>query len=380
MSELFSKKLAWGVALIIFALLSRANLGLAASTPKIWFTKVSPYGDANGYAWGRVSGVSVSKYVILTYLEVENVWWTKPGLAAPATTIAANGAWKVDITTGGIDRCATRVLVFLVPKTADMTKYQCAPCCGDFAIPEAVASATYDRRPTPRTLSFSTYQWDVRRSDCPEGPGPNYFSDTPSRVWVDKAGLHLTITKGSNGRWYGAQVTLNESLGCGVYRMVTNSRVDTLDENVVAGLFTYDYKACDGQNRELDFEFARWGNASEFTNAQYVVQPCDACPGCAGNCERFRVNLTAPNTYLTHYLTWSPTKAEFKTYRGRFGDTPPADRYLVHRWTYDGPDLPVPGEEKLMFNLWLLGGKPPSNGKNAQLLISDFSWQPLPAQ
>lgn len=50
MSELFSKKLAWGVALIIFALLSCANLGLAAPAPKIWFTKVSPYGDANGYA------------------------------------------------------------------------------------------------------------------------------------------------------------------------------------------------------------------------------------------------------------------------------------------------------------------------------------------
>lgn len=72
--------------------------------------------------------------MVLTYLEVEHVWWTKPSLAAPATNIAANGAWKVDITTGGIDQCATRVLVFLVPKTIDFTKHQCAPCCGEITI------------------------------------------------------------------------------------------------------------------------------------------------------------------------------------------------------------------------------------------------------
>ncbi len=380
MNKRFSRNLVWGVALMSVALLSWVSLGLGASTPKIWFTKVSSYGDANGYAWGRVSGVPFSDCKVLAYLEVEKVWWTKPSFVAPATKISPDGTWKVDITTGGSDKCASKVWVFLVPKTTDATKYQCAPCCGDITILEAVASAVYDRSPTPRTLSFSNYQWHLRRSSCLEGPGQNYFSDTASRVWIDQAGLHLTITKGANGRWYSTEVALSESLGYGVYRMVTNSRVDTLNRNVVAGLFTYDHKACDDQRRELDFEFTRWGNVREYTNAQYVVQPCGACPGCGGNCERFRVDLTNANKYLTHYLTWSPTKAEFKTYRGKFGDAPPSDSYLVHRWMYDVPDMPVPGEEKFMFNLWLNGGNPPSNGKNAKLVISDFSWQPLKAE
>ena len=42
---------------------------------------------------------------------------------------------------------------------------------------------------------------------------------------------------------------------------------------LVLGLFTWEDHSDVPSNRELDFEFARWGRASDPTNAQFVVQP-----------------------------------------------------------------------------------------------------------
>jgi hypothetical protein len=53
-------------------------------------------------------------------------------------------------------------------------------------------------------------------------------------------------------------------------------RVDKLDPNMVLGLFTYDSDPA-FNNREIDIEASRLGNAADPTNAQFVVQPYTIC-------------------------------------------------------------------------------------------------------
>src|SRR5688572_27783321 len=66
------------------------------------------------------------------------------------------------------------------------------------------------------SLDFAGRTWNIKQSTSPVGPGPNRFSANPNDVWVDAAGLHLTIHKYSNV-WYSTEVILNESLGYGTY-------------------------------------------------------------------------------------------------------------------------------------------------------------------
>ncbi len=366
------------------ALLSAAVLVLVANaaqaaSPQIEFTKVSPYGKENGQARGRVSGVVFSEYKVAGYVEVDDALWTKPCLKAPLTDISDDGTFRFDFTTGGCDAYAFRVLAFLVPADIDQEKIKCAPCCITYLVDEAVAMTSFDRFPKPRIIQFMGSDWIVKRRDCPAGPGNNLFSDDPSRVWVDRTGLHLTIAKGKKGRWYATEVILNQSFGYGIYRIVTNSRVDLFNENVVGGLFLWDTQACGFHNREIDIlEFARWGKPANPTNAQNVVQPCSECPGCGDNCHRFQVDLARKDQLLTHFLIWTPGKTEFKTYRGNLDHLPlPSNGDRINSWVYEGPYVPEPGKENVRFNLWLLGGNPPTDGKKAALLIADFSWEPV---
>ena len=60
------------------------------------------------------------------------------------------------------------------------------------------------------------------------------------------------------GKWVCAEVVLQQTLGYGTYRFYLDSPVDSLDPNVVLGLFTWNDDPA-FNNRELDIEFARWG-------------------------------------------------------------------------------------------------------------------------
>jgi hypothetical protein len=144
---------------------------------------------------------------------------------------------------------------------------------------------------------------------------------------------------------------------------------------MVLGLFTWDSRIYHPAHRELDVEFARWGDPNISTNAQFVLQPCSQCPGCA-NCSRFQVDLTNQNKYLTIYMIWTPGSVEFRTYKGQYWNNPPAGS-LVHEWTRTGADVPAPAAENVRFNFWLFNGAPPSNGQGAEVTIENFVFQPL---
>ena len=340
-----------------------APVAATASDPTINIIHAPEYPNlGNEDLNGNVTGVATSDHRVAVYIRVGDLWWIKPYFASPLTTIDPDGAWTCDITTGENDCYATAVAAYLLP--AGVEPPICGPCYEPPDISEAVASVQKEIL-KPRTISFAGYEWMVKRADCPVGPGPNHFSDRGEDIWVDEEGLHLTISEHA-GRWYCTEAILNASLGYGTYTFQTHGRVDIIDPMMVLGLFTWDGKAIEQNHREVDIEFARWGDADEYTNCQYVVQPCSQCPGCDDRCTRFRVDLTDEESDLTHSLIWSPGTVEFSTYYGSA---------MVHKWTHTGEYVPEPGNENIRFNFWLLNGDAPESSRGDEVVITDFTWR-----
>jgi exo-beta-1,3-glucanase (GH17 family) len=82
--------------------------------PDIKFKYVPPYGSFNNLK-GRVLHVWPDEYRVAVYIYVYGGWWTKPYWNRPLTTIECDGSWVCDITTGGIDQKATKIIAYLVP-------------------------------------------------------------------------------------------------------------------------------------------------------------------------------------------------------------------------------------------------------------------------
>lgn len=231
-----------------------------------------------------------------------------------------------------------------------------------------------------REVQFADRTWNVKRSTGLVGPGPNRFSDAPEDVWVDAAGLHLTIHKyGAN--WYSTEVILNESLGYGTYMFQTTSRQDILNANATFGAFTWDPFGGDvipnNPNREIDFEDGRWSNPSSRTNSQVVVQPYTV----NGNLQRLTIPGLSADAKLTRFFTWSPDKIEFFSLRGHHSPTDFPAEAVFHHFTYlaNGTNhlIPTPGRENFRFNLWLFRGSPPVGEQPVEAVISDFAFLPL---
>lgn len=206
----------------------------------------------------------------------------------------------------------------------------------------SVASAT--------ASPISLADWQVVDSpDTPIGPGPNYWS--ANNVWVDQAGLHLTITN-VGGRWYCAEVISKASFGYGTYSWNVSSPINNFDPNVVLGLFTWNDRPA-YHNREIDFEASRWGDASDPTNAQFVVQPWQR----RGNVKRIRTTAALS----TISFTWKPRSVTF--------------HYNDQTWVYTGRSVPRP-YTGVQMNLWLMDGQAPTDNQPAEVILSGFGYTP----
>lgn len=214
-----------------------------------------------------------------------------------------------------------------------------------------------------RIIRFSGYDWVVESSaSLKQGPGPNYFSNSTDNVWLDKEGrLHLRITN-RNGKWYCAKVTLVNSYSHGRYIFRVDSRVDSLDKNVVAGLFTYK-----NDSEEIDIEFSKW-NIDGNMDSQFAVQPSEK----SQNKRRYFLNLDGEKS--THWFNWQPDRIDFASYQGHSAELPAAAD-IIQKWTYTGTDIPPDVDEKAKINLWLFRGNPPANLKETEMIISGFSIQ-----
>ena len=190
-------------------------------------------------------------------------------------------------------------------------------------------------------------------------------------MWVDDEGLHLTVSQ-RDGKWYCTEVILQESFGYGSYLFQTATEPASVDAHVVAGMFTWE-AGLPWPNRELDFEFARWSNPEDDTNAQFVVQPFTK----SGNMIRYRVEPDENSPYLTQVMTWQPGKVHFQTARGRFETTQIPEESVLIAWSYTGEGVPKPGKENVRINLWLHQGKPPLTNKPIDLVVKKFHYLPI---
>lgn len=206
-------------------------------------------------------------------------------------------------------------------------------------------------------ITFSRYKWFVKSSDSPVGPGPNYFSNSTENVWVDSSGqLHLRITN-RNNKWYCAEVGTKESFGYGKYIFTLVSKVDNLNENIVLGLFTWSNDPA-YHYREIDIEFGRWEDPVN-DNAQFVVQPWDT----PGNLYRFDVNNSG-NPKSTSSFNWQSDYIAFQCIYGKYYSS----------FSYTGKDIPVPGDENVRINLWLVWGHPPSDSAEVEIVVEKFEF------
>ena len=163
-------------------------------------------------------------------------------------------------------------------------------------------------------------------------------------------------------RRYCSEVWTRASLGYGEYVFQLTSNVEAYASNVVAGLFTYLDDA-----HEIDIEFSRWGVASD-PPAQYVIQPGSR----SGNLNRCKLGLTGD--YSTHSFTWREGSVFFQSFHGHgTGNGLPPKSQLIQQWLCKSRDIPKAGGEKVHINLWLLQGKPPTDSKEVELIITNVS-------
>lgn len=219
-----------------------------------------------------------------------------------------------------------------------------------------------------KTIRFSGYDWIVRHSGT-GGPGPNYWDE--NNVWVDGSGfLHLKLSRRA-GRWWCSEVYSRDRFGFGRYQFWVIGRVDTLDPNVVFGLFSYPTPDVgpDGTN-ELDIEFAQWGRKGA-PIGNYTVWPAGS--GLQRSANRFLASLNG--NYTTHRFTWSPISVYFQSLNGHRDDS----NNQFANWLFQPSDPRSYLSQKPMpvrINLWCFKGQPPANAQQVELVVHSFQFTP----
>jgi len=337
--------------------------------PSILITNLPAYGSTSPLA-GMVLNANPATNAVAVYIYVPGYGWvTKPTCAQPLTMIRTNGSWSANITTGGGDVNATRVAALLVS-----TNYSVSCVDGLADLPTNVyvqaITKTVVTRPSPgvRFFSFAGYDWWVKNSTGLVGPGPNYFSDSTTNVWTDTNGwLHLRITHRSSA-WQCAEIISARTFGAGNYRFDLNSPVDSLNQNVTLGLFTWSDDPAFA-DREIDVECGRWNNAADTNNSQFVVQPYDA----ANHLARYRVPAGLTNS--THLFIWETNRVSFQCQTNAYAAT--ATNLISSSVFTNVAAVPQSGDECVHLNLWLFQGNPPTDNTEVEVTIKSFNFVPL---
>ncbi|GAQ81055.1 Concanavalin A-like lectin/glucanase [Klebsormidium nitens] len=206
-------------------------------------------------------------------------------------------------------------------------------------------------------IEWAGRTWNVRDTKGTlSGPGPNYFSDSPEHVTVDSRGnLRLQVTN-TSGKWVCGELSLPRSLGYGTYEWTVTSDAGYLENNVILGLFTYAMNP-EQNHREIDIEFGRFGlsPARDPTNAQF---------------RWYAPPVSASSPPLVVSFTWTPGRIDWEARQAEL---------LLSSKTYAAGDVPTPGPELTVINLWVYksrGITGPINGKGATVYLSDFIFTP----
>lgn len=297
---------------------------------------------------GRANNIDARKVRVVLWAKTD-IWYVQPFYDAPFTTICADGSWET----------WTHPWEMLKAELVDET-FTLGSERGILAVdeyPHKNIDILHGPGLIPRTVTFGDQLWIVRRTGIRAGPGPNYFSDWDSLVYVDEHGLHLAIEQ-HEGNWFCSEVVAEKSLGYGEYSFQVSADLGKLDSRAVFAGFIYE-----SDEREVDIEFS--SALASPHNAQYIVQPHYR----VDHRKRFTVGSFREST---HRLVWRPDHLEFSSWVGLAEEQNPEN--LLQSWSYTGPDIPTPGQERMHFNLWLAEGKSPA--KRVEVVVRFFRYRP----
>lgn len=347
-------------ALMIFALCilsSGCSQRIETPRPSIEFIRIPPAEatrtDKLDVIQGRVIGARPGQHIVL-YAKTQ-AWWIQPLFDRGFTEIQPDSTW-VNSTHVGSEYAAILVEAGYSPKPM---MYTLPVVGGDVAALATVEGATSGPT-TAAQLHFSGYEWRVRSAPSARGDTVNDYD--PSNAWTDTDGaLHLRIAKKS-GKWTCAEVTLTRTLGYGSYSFVVRD-TSHLEPSVVFAMFTFDYAGGDQNNREMDIEISRWGDAAN-KNAQYDVQPFYV----PANVARF----TLPGGILTHSVHWESRRVSFRTDRGSV--TNPRSKPVSEHVFTSG--VPSPGAESVRMALYVYGNTDNPVQNDTEVVIEKFEYLP----
>ena len=223
------------------------------------------------------------------------------------------------------------------------------------------------------TVSWKGYTWDIREG----AGGPGFGTWAAANVSsVDGNGyLTLSITNPSGSAPIGAEIDNQTSLGYGTYTLVTGTRMDTLDKNIVfGGLFPYF-----GGSPFIEFdvgEISSWDAANADGYGPSVVY-ISHNSWYNGSFSRTHSSVPIGSDQVhTFVLRWEPGIATYDTYIG----TGTSGTRLLH--SVHTTSIPVPSTEVPIINLWVYNnsGSPDAGDLDApatSIVLRDFTYAAL---
>lgn len=310
------------------------------------------YGSWAGDIVGRVMNVHTDSVYVTGWAQTDRYYVQPWADSRRFTVVNCDGTFRI-ASRGGHHYC---VVLFKRGGWSAPTPIVSLPPVGGAILGVACS-------PIPRYLQAFGSPWEVKTSGSVRvGPGPNYFSDSTNNVWVDENGhLHLNTTV-INGQAHCAEVVLLGYTGYGIYRFSLRFPGWPYDACTVLAGFLYQ-----NDSNELDIEYSRWCGTVN-ANAQFVVQPWNV----PGNLNRFTV--PPPEGERTHEIVWARDCVTFRIREGGAGER----GLVLQEWTYRGSNIPAPGEMRFRFNNWQFEGRTPADGQSQELIVTSFSFEPIP--
>lgn len=213
----------------------------------------------------------------------------------------------------------------------------------------SVVSAGANKYPSNGVINWKGQNWYLTGGQS--NPGNNYWNNTGA--WIDAQNrMHLTVSK-DKGKWKCTMLNSQYAYLYGTFTWTVASPVYTFDKNSVVGLCTYldDY-------HELDIETSRWGE-TKGKQLWYSVQPAKI----DGNSKGYLVPSSIKGTNTVYKIEWKPDYVRFTSTQ--------ANGKIISDYNYTNVSGIPQQPESVIMNLWLMA--PPSNGKNIELIISDFT-------
>lgn len=261
---------------------------------------------------------------------------------------------------------------------------------------------------SPFTLSWMEKTWYIKAGVSLPGPPPYGNTWNPNGVYVDTAGLHLSITPtpGTCTGWTSSEVWTVDPVRYGTFVFEVTVEA-SLDPFVTFGLFTWDDdEPTSGEDyagrafhREFDVEYGQWGSLVDQNVYQFVVQPWQTAenlirlpfpsslpvtPGALGPMGGGGCDDKGPDGFsggdtvaVTWSMVWAPGSILFTTFAGH--TTEPSA--TLAQWQAPPGSVPTYGTTtsgaRVHLNLWLNdGGGAPLRGRRVDVVVKSFTFTP----